>query len=64
MGLPFGNIVRAMRSLMMATFGDVAVSCGPKLRPASKGICKAEKYPLVMTLCFTFTSEGFSAPAT
>ena len=36
MGEPAGNRVRAMCSLMMATFCDVAVSCGPKLRPASK----------------------------
>ena len=31
MGLPGGNMVRAMRSLMMATCCEVAVSCGPKV---------------------------------
>ena len=39
-------------------FWDVAVSCGPKSRPASRGICKAEKYPLVMTLWFTQHVRG------
>ena len=44
MGEPAGNRVRAMCSLMMATCCDVAVSCGPKVRPARMGICMVAKY--------------------
>ncbi len=46
MGEPAGNRVRAMCSLMMATCCDVAVSCGPKARPARMGICMVCEVPI------------------
>ncbi len=37
-GFTLGNLLRASAWLMIPTFGEVAVSCGPKLRPATIGM--------------------------
>ena len=53
-----------MRSLITATCFDEAVSCGPKVRPTSRGICMVAKYPLPTTFWCTLTSSSRGMPGT